>query len=165
MSRGLGSGWASAVVIGCITGIVLTADRLPLRVACHFGPGGLANGFMARAAYLQYTIGLLLIVPLLVASGILIAVRFFPQGLKVPDRDYWLAPQRREETAQYLLVHTTWLAALLAVLVFAIHLLVVEANRSVPARLDTGHFVGALAGFFIALVVWVGALRRRFRRE
>ncbi len=152
-------------MIGCITGIVLTADRLPTRVASHFGPAGLANGFMGRAAYLQFTVGLLLIVPLLVASAILIAVRLFPGGLNIPDRDYWLAPERREETVQYLLAHTLWLAALLGVLVLAVHLLVVEANRAVPPQLDTGHFVGALAAFFIALMVWVGALRRHFRRD
>jgi hypothetical protein len=165
MARGLGSGWASTVVVGSVTGIALTADRLPARVASHFGAGGAANGFMARDVYLAFTIGLAVLPPVLVGLTIALSLKYFPQFLNLPNRDYWLAPERRGATAAYLAVHTAWLAALLSVFVLGIHLLVLRANRSVPPQLETGPFLAVLAAFGIGMVLWIGALARRFRRD
>jgi hypothetical protein len=164
MSRGLGSGWASTVVVGSITAIALTSDRLPARIASHFGADGLANGFMGREAYLGFTIGLVVLVPALIALLVALAARHFPQFLNLPNRDYWLAPQRREETLAYLATHAAWFAALLSAFALGIHLLVVRANRAVPARLETGPFLALMLIFAIVIVVWAGALARRFRR-
>jgi len=163
--RNYGTGWASTVVVGSITGIALTADWLPARVASHFGPGGYANGFMTREFYLAFTIGMVLLPPVLVGLAIALALRYFPQLVNLPNRDYWLAPERRADTEAYLTGHTAWLAALLALFALGIHLLVVRANRSVPPQLETGPFVALLLAFAIVMVVWVGALARRFKRD
>ncbi len=163
--RSVGTGWASMVVVGSITGIALTADWLPVRVASHFGPGGLANGFMARNVYLALTIGLVVLPPALVGLSIALSLRYFPQFLNLPNRDYWLAPERRAGTEAYLTGHTAWLAALLALFAFGVHLLVIRANHSVPARLETGPFLALLLGFAVLMVAWVGALALRFKRD
>lgn len=165
MTQGSGSGWASALVIGSISGIVLTADRLPRRVAVHFGAEGLANGFATREAYVALTVCVAVLAPAVVAIAIALSVRHFPRLLNLPNRDYWLAPARRDETAAYLMGHAAWLAAALAVFSLAIHLLVLRANHVVPARLETGSFVVALLAFGVMMVAWVGALARRFRRD
>lgn len=165
MARAPETGWASAIVIGCLTGIMLTAERLPEPVASHFGAGGLANGFSSRTGYLLWVVGLLVVVPTLTAGVLAYAARRFPAALSLPHRDYWLAPERREATLQYLMSHSAWLAALVALLVFAIHLLVVDANRTVPARLDTRVFLLAVGAFCVALAGWVRTLSRRFRRD
>lgn len=162
--RSPGTGWASTVVVGSITGIALTADWLPARVASHFGASGLANGFMTRDVYLAFTIGLVVLPPALVGLSIALSLRYFPQFLNLPNRDYWLAPERREETEAYLTAHTAWLAALLALFALGIHLLVVRANRIVPPQLETGPFLAMLLAFAIVMVAWIGALARRFRR-
>jgi hypothetical protein len=164
-SRGLGTGWASSVVVGSITGIALTADRLPARVASHFGANGLANGFLTREVYLAFTLGMVLVPSALVGLTIALSLKYFPQFLNLPHRDYWLAPERRAATAAYLTVHAAWLAALLAVFALGIHLLVLRANRAVPPRLETGPFLIVLLTFGIVMVAWVGALARRFRHD
>jgi len=165
MSRSLATGWASTVVVGSLTGIALTADRLPLRVASHFGASGLANGFMSRGTYLAITIGLVVGPPALVAVTVALSLKYFPQFLNLPDREYWLAPERRDATAAYLAAHATWLAALLALFALGIHLLVVRANENLPPRLETGPFLAMLLAFAITMVAWIGALARRFRRD
>jgi len=164
-SRSLGMGWASTVVVGSITGIALTADWLPDRVASHFGANGLANGFMARDAYVAFTIGIVVVPPALVGLAIALSMKYFPQFLNLPDRDYWLAPERRTATTEYLNGHSAWLVALLSVFALAIHLLVVRANHSVPAQLETAPFLALLLTFAVAMVVWIAALARRFRRD
>ena len=165
MARGLGSGWASTVVVGSITGIALTADQLPARVASHFGPSGYANAFVTREAYLAVAIGIVVLVPALVALVVAASVRHFPRLLNLPNRDYWLAPERRDETALFLAAHTAWLAVLFALFALGIHLLVIRANRAVPPQLETGPFLATLLAFTIVLVVWIGALARRFQRD
>jgi hypothetical protein len=158
-------GWASTVVVGAITGIALTVDWLPARVASHFGANGLANGFMARDVYLVFAIGMVVVPPALVGLTVTLSLRYFPQFLNIPNRDYWLAPERRDDTATYLQGHSAWLAALLGLFALGIHLLVVRANRSVPAQLENGPFLAMLLAFGIVMVAWIGALARRFRRD
>jgi serine/threonine-protein kinase len=162
--RSYGTAWASTVLVGSITGIALTADWLPARVASHFGPGGLANGFMAREVYLAFTIGMVVLPPALAGLGIVLALRYFPQFLNLPNRDYWLAPERRDATADFLMAHAAWLAALLSLLALGVHLLLIRANRAVPPRLDAGPFLAMLLAFLVAMAAWVGVLARRFRR-
>ena len=58
-----------------------------------------------------------------------------------------------------------WLAALLALFALGVHLLVINANRSVPPQLETGPFLALLLGFAVVLVAWIGVLARRFRRD
>jgi hypothetical protein len=165
MSRSLGTPWASAVVVGSLTGIALTADWLPARVASHFGANGLANGYLARETYLLFTIALVVVPPALVAFSIGLSLKYFPQFLNLPNRDYWLAPERRDDTAAYLTAHATWLAALLSALAFASHVLVIRANQNVPPELETGPFLVMLLAFAALLVVWISALAQRFRRD
>jgi uncharacterized membrane protein len=165
MSQGRMNTWPSAVVVGAITAIALTSDRLPERVASHFGADGLANGFMTRPVYLAFMLGLGVGVPALVSLAMGVSVRHFPRFINIPNREYWLAPERRAATAAYLAAHTAWLAAGLAVFALAVHLLVIRANRLQPPRLDTGFLVALLVALAVALAVWLAVLGRRFRRD
>jgi hypothetical protein len=161
MARGTGTGWASVVVVGALTGVALTADLLPDRVASHFGWSGGANAFAARGTYLAVVVAAGVLAPALLA----VSVRLFPGALNVPHRDHWLAPERREATLAYLTAHAAWLAALLSTFVLAVHLLVVAANRRVPPQLDSRALLVVLGIFLVAMLGWVAALVHRFRRD
>ena len=57
---------------------------------------------MPRAAYLRFLIGLLVGLPLRVAL-LANATRFLPtRFINLPNRDYWLAPEREAQTLAYL---------------------------------------------------------------
>ena len=52
---------------------------------------------MERFKYLLFTIGLAILMPGLVV-GLSYAIRFMPNALiNLPRREYWLAPERRQE--------------------------------------------------------------------
>jgi hypothetical protein len=163
MLRDNGTGWASAVVTGCMTGIALSAEWLPGRVASHFGASGLANGFMARDVYLAFMIGLVAGLPAL--TGLLMSrlVRRLGRG-GLPNCDYWLAPDRLDETTELLTEHVAWLAAGVAVLVLGIHLLLMRANHFSPARLELLPVLSLICAFGIGLIGWNTTLQRRFQR-
>jgi uncharacterized membrane protein len=155
---------ALLVTAAALVYVWLSSGALPEVVASHFRGDGTANGYMLRASYLRFT--LVLITAIAVLFGILPdRVLSSPERrLRVPNADYWLAPERRAETVAYLREHLGRLCPLLVVFLCAVHGLVVRANESVPPRLSTGWFFGAMALLLLALVLWMRAFMAHFRR-
>jgi hypothetical protein len=138
------------------------AARLPERVATHFDWRGQANGWMSARGYLIFMAIFGLVVPLFPAAMTLLA-RFLPTSfVNIPHRAYWLAAERRGETAGYLYRHTLWLGTMSLGLFIALHQLTVEANERVPVQLSHAIWV-PLAMFIVAMFLWILALVRHFR--
>lgn len=78
--------------------VIVTSLELPPVVASHFALGGIANGFMSRQGYVVFM--LIMMVGLVVVFELTTrALRLFPaRSFNLPNRDYWLAPERRDET-------------------------------------------------------------------
>ena len=159
--------WPALVLMLALAAIyiVSTGAELPPTVASHFGAGGRADGFGSREGYTAFMTGISVGVPLLIALGGLLA-RWLPPGLvNLPNRDYWLAPERR---AQATVVVERWLMAFAGALAFFlcyVHGLVVEANAASPPRLAEAPFIGGLAAFVAFALAWSAAFYYRFRRR
>ncbi len=158
------SAWASTVVVGSITGIALTADWLPHRVAGHFAVSGLANGFVAREVYVALLIGAAVLVPALTVALLWLAVRRYPRLVNLPNSGYWLADERRDQTAEFLATRAIWLAAILALFALSLHLLVLRANHLDPVRLEPVALLAVVVAFVVALVAWLSRLHRHFEQ-
>lgn len=157
--------WAVLVVaVGCLlTAIVLTAPKLPDRVASHFNSAGAADGWMSRSAYLWTMAGTALGVTALLL-GVFSTLRYLPPSLiNLPNRDYWLAPERRAETYASFLSFGVWMAAFQMLLVLGTHLLVVKANQLQPPVLSTNVW-WLLGGFLLSTLALVVSLLRHFRQ-
>src|SRR5579872_5795647 len=138
----------------------LTYPLLPERVATHFDAAGAPNGWMSRAAHLWTICGFWFGLSLF-EIGAFYAIRFFPPTLlNLPRRDYWLAPERRDESFAFVLRSGVWLACLQSLFLLGLHLFVVAGNRTQPARLSSGFWL--LMACFLAVVGgWTYALIRR----
>lgn len=145
------------------TFIVATTSALPESVASHFGGSGLANGFVTRDGYLRFMLGFGLVLPAFMAIVVGLVPRLAPTRVNVPNRDYWLDPKRRAATLNALSAQGAWLGTLTAALIAALHYVLLVANRSTPPRLPADIFWMLLAGFVVALVLWIAALYLRFR--
>lgn len=142
----------------------LSAPQLPGHVATHFDAAGHPNGWMTRAGHLRFMAGFGLALPLLLA-GLGHAVRFVPAALvNLPNRDYWLAPERRAATCDRLFAQMLWLACLMLVFAASVHHLILAANRATPPRLPAPEMLLAAAAFLAAVGAWVVALLRMFRK-
>jgi uncharacterized membrane protein len=141
-----------------------TAAPMPARVATHFGRGGYANGWMTHDGYLLFILAFTVLLP----AFVVVMVGVLPQAIGsragIPNRNYWLAPERRAATLSAMASHACWLGCLLVVFLVAIHLLTVEANTVTPARLSESALVGVMTAFGIGILLWVLALWARFRR-
>jgi uncharacterized membrane protein len=144
--------------------IVYTSQILPDRVATHFGAGHEADGWMSRAGYVSFMLAFTLgIAGLLVFATSVLPARF-PQWTNVPNRDYWLAPQRRDESLRYLAAHGRRLAYLVVMMMLGMHYTILIANQTQPPGLPGSIFTSILFSFVLALLWWIVRLYRRFHR-
>ncbi len=163
------SRYASAVLLGilCVAFVVfvgLTAPELPNRPATHFNASGNPDGWMTKTAYVPFISIMGLVLPLFVV-GIVYATRFLPDWtINLPHKEYWLSPNQRAATHQFLLNHTLWMSCLVVLLLGGMHFLTIQANESTPVHLP-GTSVAVLMGAFLGgMAVWVIVLFRRFRK-
>jgi uncharacterized membrane protein len=141
-----------------------SGPELPDRVATHFDFSGQPNGWMSRSASQQSMLAFGLIFPFFVV-GICFMVRFLPASLiNVPNREYWLAPERREETQSYLFWHSIWFACLTVCFVASLQYSILRANQQTPPHMDSSFLLGSTGLFLGGTAVWVLVLFRHFRR-
>jgi hypothetical protein len=155
-----------AVLVAAAAFIWLSSGSLPPVVASHFVAGGAANGFMPRSAYLGLTLAVTVGLPLILALVMGSVTRLVPDRfINLPNRDYWLAPERRQETLDYLSNQGNRFAMLLCAFLCFVHWLVVRANAMQPPHFPESTLVTALPLFGVALLVWIGAFLVRFLRR
>lgn len=148
----------AAVVIGS------TASTLPGSVASHYGVNGQPNGAMARSVYVAVMIAVAVGLPMLIVALTAWLPRIAPGAMNIPNRDYWLAPERRASTFAYLTAHACWMGIALAAFVTALHLIIIDANGPSPAQLRMERFL-PLVVLFVTFTALGGLLMMlRFRR-
>lgn len=144
--------------------VLLTSRDLPPVVASQFDGAGAASGFMTREFYTWLMFALVVGMPLLLVYLPAFVFASPRAKINVPNREYWLAPQRRQETVGFLCQHIARFATLLLLLLCYVHWLVIQANAQVPPKLSSPWFIGGLVVFVILSITWAGALLGRFRK-
>jgi hypothetical protein len=142
----------------------LTSAALPPVVASHFGPGGAADGHMGKGPYTAFMVALVIALPLLVASTSLLVRIVPPEMVNLPNRQYWLAPERRAASLAAIGSLLLRFASALAMFLCFVHWLVVQANLVQPPRLPEAWFFGGLAAFGVVTLAWLISLFLRFGR-
>lgn len=158
----------AGMVLGLTTALAAlyiwtSGQGLPELVASHFGPSGAANGFMPRGYYLGIMMVIVVLLPLLLTVVMGPLLRMPNARINLPDRGYWLAPDRRDATIEVLLGYMRIFAGSLVLFLCYVHGLVVRANQAAPAMLNNTLMVRALGVFFFFAIIWIVLLRRRFR--
>lgn len=164
MQTGNGSRLFALYVASAAAFVWVTSVGLPGLVASHFGASGAANGYMTRTFYMVFMVGFVIGLPALMTFVTWYAVGTAKARLNLPNRDYWLAPERRAETTAFLRVGVLWFGALLVTFLCYAHALVVLANKAQPVHLAGSWFIGGLVVYFVVLLVGVRMLLGRFRR-
>jgi uncharacterized membrane protein len=95
-SRFIPAALLALLITGYLTFVSGSTSLLPERVASHFGANGEANGWMSRSGYLWFVAGMGVGLPLFII-GLSFLSKFFPISMvNVPNKEFWLAPGRRE---------------------------------------------------------------------
>ena len=142
--------------------IIYTTRSLPDTVATHFGSGNQASGWMSRQGYLLFTLGFMIGISTLVSVAVGTLPRKYPQWTNVPNRDYWLSAERRDESLRYLNAHGKRLGCLIVMMMLGMHYTILLANHMRPPALPLSTFTAVLLGFSVALIWWIVRLFKRF---
>jgi serine/threonine-protein kinase len=98
--------------------------RLPATVASHFDGSGRPNGWLSKEMFLAVYVGIVALLAVVFS-----AVRFIPTSLwNLPNRDYWLAPERRAATVARFSEEMLWFANATLALVLLTFELAFRAN-------------------------------------
>jgi hypothetical protein len=134
-----------------------TAGQLPARVAVHFDVAGDPDGFMSSGQYRRFILFFAVGLPLILVA-LLTMTYSKSANLKIPNRDYWLAPGRIARTRAFLVAHGTWFGSLFAAMMCFTHWLVVTANRLQPPHLSNPAVYLGLFAFLACTLAWIATL-------
>lgn len=155
--------WLKAATFSVVAANALLSKQV---VATHFNWAGQPNGWMTGSSYVWFSLMFGVGMPLFyVALGY--CLRFLPVApgtFKMPNRDYWTAPEHQAEMFTYFFHRFLWLACFEAVFLFALQLLVIQANRQTPPHLSTPLTMTLGSAFVIVVVVWLATLVRHFKK-
>lgn len=156
-----------AIVYAClqllsIAFVMGTAQHLPSIVASHFDLSGQPDATMPKEQY----IGIFLAIMVLIPSGLAFLPRVIaklPHHLiNLPNRAYWLAPERVGVTQKILQVYFLVLSCLLICFMAFIYGLMVIANQQNPPSIS-GTYLAISSGVFVVLTLyWAYRLNLRF---
>jgi len=144
--------------------VILSDAQLPDRIATHFDFHGQPDGWASRSSYMLFIIifgtGLTLFI---VFVGFVL--RFVPDKfINLSNREYWLAPERRVETRNYIIRQMLWFTCWWVCFVIGMHFSLIDANNRVPVQLPNWEIYGLLAIFIAGTLVWILIIMRHFKR-
>jgi uncharacterized membrane protein len=139
-------------------------SQLPDPMASHFNASGAATAWMPKSGFF------ILIVVVTLAAGV--PIYLVPRSMaKLPNdkinlanKEYWLAPRRRDATIEYMGIQMGWFGCALLALLFCALYNAVAANLRPVHHFNSGSFYIALGAFFVFTLFWLGRLLSHFAR-
>ncbi|HEY1092261.1 MAG TPA: hypothetical protein VGE47_14295, partial [Burkholderiaceae bacterium] len=116
-----------------------------------------------RLIYLAIMLAVALIVPWFSTRGAVVVARRWPSLSKLPNRSYWLAPERREATLAWMLDNSFLVGLPMLVVLGLVQYLVLQESLPELPRLAHGHlWVVGMAG--LGVLPGVLRMQRHFRK-
>ncbi|HXT01896.1 MAG TPA: DUF1648 domain-containing protein [Elusimicrobiota bacterium] len=152
-----------AAAVACAVQALHYAPMLPDRVASHFGPGGAPNGWMSSSTFIWTDLGIVALLTVMLLSVSFRMRSIDPAEIKLPNKDYWLAPERREGSVDFLSGYFLWFGTATLLLMLDIFHQVFRYNLFQTRELEhPGVSLGVYMAFALA---WIAGLQLRFRRK
>ena len=139
-------------------------SQLPNVVASHFNARGAANGWQTKQAFF----GVLVIVSAVVAIvGFAVPkmISVLPsQLINLPNKSYWLAPERAAETMEFFQTTLAWFACALFLFNILVFDYAIQINLNPQHPPSSARFWYTLAGFLGFVFVWTVRILAKFLR-
>ena len=137
--------------------------QLPEVVASHWDGLGAPNGWSSRFGFFGVYLGIVILL-----AGVFIylpgwGMKRGRRSLNLPNAEYWLAPERIEQTRAMIQHQLTIMAVVHLALAIVVMQLAIQANFEPGASLD-GSIFWILIVYFIFLIVWLVRFMLRFRK-
>ena len=156
----------AAALLATIAQAVIYYPQMPVDVASHFGANGAANGaangWMSKTAFVAMMVGLQFgMAAFLIGIGFLMS-KLPTSMINIPNREYWLADERRQATLADNQTMLVWIAALTAVFLVFVFQLTINANLQQAQGINMVLFGVALVGYLLAIMLMVLRLYSKY---
>lgn len=137
---------------------------MPEKIATHFDGSGRPDGWMSHRGLMIFDIVMLSVISLIMLSAGPMIRRLPPSMLNIPNRDYWLVPERRNEVSVIMMNHMIWLVCWAVAFFTAVDHMIFTANRAEGGAHVAPEDILTVVGVALALMaVWVSTLFRAFQ--
>ena len=134
---------------------------LPRVMASHFDASGHPNGWSTKEVFF----GLYVCILALMIFGFFIVPRLLqavpPSLINLPNREYWLAPERKDQAMAMIADDMGWFGIAILMLLIATIQLAIQANLAGGGLLSDVMWL-LLGGFVVFAILWTVRLYRRF---
>ena len=153
----------AAALIVCVIQMAMFGPKLPDPVASHFAANGQANGSISRTTFIIFTIGFQFgLAALLVGTAWLTGV--LPTSMiNIPNREYWLSDERRQESLDYQKRMLLWITAITTVFFVFVTQLVIHSNMY-QQPMHMAVFWVVMGIYLVAIFAICGRMILRFQK-
>jgi len=134
---------------------------LPSIMASHFGFDGIADGFASKQAFFVFEIVLFVLIFVEVALLPYLLEKMPDSLINLPNKLYWLVPERRSYSFDRIKVYLQWFGVGLLGFSLGVAQLVYTANLTREPLSEW--FWGVLAVFVLFVIIWIYKFVRDFR--
>lgn len=135
--------------------------QLPETMASHFNATGTPNGFQSKTIFFSMVYAILLVIGAFLAFGVPALIASKPEITNLPNKTFWLAPERREATLAFLAAHFAWLGCAVLALGNAVVFLVIRYHLEHQPALPSSSMWTILVAFFLFVLLWMVTLLRK----
>ncbi len=147
----------------CVAQALYYYPQLPERVASHFGASGQPDGWSTKQSFLGiylFTVGLVAVLFLGVQFGM---SRIPTTLINLPNKDYWLSPERRQGTFDFMAGYFPWFASATTLLLLDVFHQSFQVNLGRAEAL--AHPVLSISVYVAFTAVWTIGLIVKFARK
>jgi uncharacterized membrane protein len=154
---------ACAVIIAAIE-MLYFYPLMPERMAVHFNESGIADGWGDRQHFFT-TFGILYGLMIFLFAGFGLAIRFIPEAwINLPNKSYWLAPERKKKTYDTITDQMLFLGGITMLLMDGVMYLSFSANLLPNPAMPAEIIWLMLALFIVITLVSIIYIVRSFRK-
>jgi len=152
-----------ALVVLCLAHAAYYYPLLPERVASHFGATGQPDGWTGKASFLEAYLTIAAVNAVLFSLAGYLLSRVPDKLISLPNRDYWLSPERRQRTFDFLSRWFLWFgSATLLMLMDGFHQ-TFRVNIGKAAALE--HPLTSLVVYLLFTAVWTIGMIAKFMKK
>lgn len=154
----------ATALIGSILQAVLFWPQLPDKVASHFDSAGQPDGWMSKTNFVAMTL-LIQFGLAAIMLGIGWLIRVLPSSMiNIPNKEYWLAEERRDQTLNDSAAMMAWIAAGTAVCMMVVFYFSFDANVGEKNGLNSTATWIAVVVFMVWLLAYCAVSLQKYYR-
>jgi len=143
----------AALLLVAAAQVLVYYPQLPDHMASHFNGAGQPNGWSSKAFFFGLTGFVLVLLTALFAVLPAWIQRMPARLINLPNKDYWLAPERQEATMASVAAALTWFGCAAVIFLNAATWLVIRFNLDRDPALPSPPMWALIAGFLLCVVL------------